>query len=510
MNKKRFFIIGVFALLITIGLFFFSSGVKAATTPSVSMGFWHGHPSIPYCPGETITAYARLKVEYDPPFTFNFNVTETTNSSTKQLYSGAYNTGVQYTKSATGIAQNTPGNYNIKFVEVSNTAPIFSGKFFGTMDVPYSVVNCSCTGSIPTGSTMCSGDNTINDFTDVTSWQYVGTSSSGCTTARKCEYYTPVVNYSCTGSIPPNAEASSAFEEDGLTSNLAWTYALPNTATKCEYKCSAGYYRSGTSCVAYSCTGTLPSGSTMCPSDNIGLTSSLAWQYNGTSSSSCTTTRKCEYYTVPPANNTPTATITAPTGNRSITTGGSISFVGTGTDSDGIITNYEWRQSTCTGTLLSSSASFDRTFTTAGTYTIFFRVRDDDGAWSTNCPSRVITVTDPAVFICTGTLPSGSTMCPSDNIGLTSSLAWQYNGTSSSSCTDTRKCEYYTVPPETFHCVTPTCPDVKDSCGITKEASCFSSLGDSVEESKCDGSCDGNDIFCPCPTETTNWREVSP
>ena len=48
---------------------------------------------------------------------------------------------------------------------------------------------------------------------------------------------------------------------------------------------------------SFSCTGTLPTGSTKCEGDDTGLTSSIAWQSVGTSASSCTTARKCEYYT---------------------------------------------------------------------------------------------------------------------------------------------------------------------------------------------------------------------
>ena len=68
--------------------------------------------------------------------------------------------------------------------------------------------------------------------------------------------------------------------------------------------CSSGQTCDGCHCAAstttgkttYSCTGTLPSGATMCDSDSAGLTSSLDWQSVGTTASSCTAGRKCEYY----------------------------------------------------------------------------------------------------------------------------------------------------------------------------------------------------------------------
>ncbi len=68
--------------------------------------------------------------------------------------------------------------------------------------------------------------------------------------------------------------------------------------------CSSGQTCDGCHCVTsattgtttYSCTGTLPSGATMCDNDSTGLTSSLNWQSVGASSSNCTTEKKCEYY----------------------------------------------------------------------------------------------------------------------------------------------------------------------------------------------------------------------
>ncbi len=90
-------------------------------------------------------------------------------------------------------------------------------------------------------------------------------------------------------------------------------------------------------------------------------------------------------------NTAPTATITAPTANRTITAGTSVSFTGTASDPDGnTITNYEWRVGSCTGTLLSSSSSFSYTFSNVGTYNIYFRAYDGC-TWSA-CQSRTITV----------------------------------------------------------------------------------------------------------------------
>ena len=59
-----------------------------------------------------------------------------------------------------------------------------------------------------------------------------------------------------------------------------------------------------------------------------------------------------------------------------------------------LIISYEWREGNCTtGTLLSSASSFNLSTPTQGTRTIYLRVKDSQGTWSTNCPSRVITIT---------------------------------------------------------------------------------------------------------------------
>jgi hypothetical protein len=89
--------------------------------------------------------------------------------------------------------------------------------------------------------------------------------------------------------------------ESGGTSNCEC-----NGAFSGGYGCSSGQTCDGCHCVAsgtnggtstYSCTGTLPTGATMCDGDSTGLATSLGWQSIGTSVSSCTTSRKCEYYT---------------------------------------------------------------------------------------------------------------------------------------------------------------------------------------------------------------------
>ena len=65
----------------------------------------------------------------------------------------------------------------------------------------------------------------------------------------------------------------------------------------------------------------------------------------------------------------------------------SVSFSGSGSDSDGTISEYKWISSIDGD--LSTSASFSTTDLTFGNHTITFRVKDNDGVWSDNVTSWV-------------------------------------------------------------------------------------------------------------------------
>jgi|GEM_PF-4489659 len=152
----------------------------------------------------------------------------------------------------------------------------------------------------------------------------------------------------------------------------------------------------------YDCTGSIPAGYTMCASDNLGLISSVSWLGVGTTSTSCTATRKCEYY------------------------GGSGGGGGSFTCTGSIPAGYTMCASDDTG--LSSDLSW------LGV-----------GATSTSCTAtrKCEYYGGSGGFTCTGSIPAGYTMCASDDTGLSVSLAWLGAGTTSTSCTATRKCEYY-------------------------------------------------------------------
>ena len=103
-------------------------------------------------------------------------------------------------------------------------------------------------------------------------------------------------------------------------------------------------------------------------------------------SSTCADAVRFEY--VAAANIPPTAAIDSIKPNPA-KTGEKITFTGHGTDSDGTVVNYEWRSSV--DGHLSNLASFSSSTLSAGAHTIFFRVQDDEGAWSAEV-SEVLSV----------------------------------------------------------------------------------------------------------------------
>jgi hypothetical protein len=94
-----------------------------------------------------------------------------------------------------------------------------------------------------------------------------------------------------------------------------------------------------------------------------------------------------EAFVVLPDNVSPTAYIDYVTPNPA-TRGATITFTGHGADSDGSVVAYDWRSS-LNGTL-STSSSFTVSTLAVGTHTIYFSVKDDDGAWSNEAVAAVI------------------------------------------------------------------------------------------------------------------------
>lgn len=97
---------------------------------------------------------------------------------------------------------------------------------------------------------------------------------------------------------------------------------------------------------------------------------------NGSTLSTCADAVKWVPISV---NSPPVASITSITPNPA-TAGQNVSFTGSGTDSDGTITAYEWK-SDING-LIGNANSFTANTLSAGQHIISLRVQDDDGAWS--------------------------------------------------------------------------------------------------------------------------------
>ncbi|HEU4952017.1 MAG TPA: M4 family metallopeptidase [Holophagaceae bacterium] len=134
-----------------------------------------------------------------------------------------------------------------------------------------------------------------------------------------------------------------------------------------------------------------------------------------------------------PASNTPntvTASITTPSGNVTIATGTTQSFVGSGTDSSSSATlSYAWTfgdGSTATGA--SASHTYTNTGTTAVTYTATLKVTDNTGVSST--ATRSITVNPAASGSNTVT---ASITTPSSNVTIASGTSQAFAGTGTDS-----------------------------------------------------------------------------
>jgi len=94
-----------------------------------------------------------------------------------------------------------------------------------------------------------------------------------------------------------------------------------------------------------------------------------------------------------PVNQPPTAAITSPSTNVTIQAGGSVSFAGGGSDSDGTIANYSWTFSGGSPAASSLPTPGPVTYATPGIYTAALTVADNAGVTSTPVV-RSVTVPD--------------------------------------------------------------------------------------------------------------------
>ena len=92
----------------------------------------------------------------------------------------------------------------------------------------------------------------------------------------------------------------------------------------------------------------------------------------------------------PVTSNTPPSAEILSINPGSVSYGNLVTLTGRGTDSDGTITAYNWRSSIDGN--LSTSASFSTPALSEGLHTIYFKVKDDKGIWSTEV-TRTVTIT---------------------------------------------------------------------------------------------------------------------
>jgi hypothetical protein len=92
---------------------------------------------------------------------------------------------------------------------------------------------------------------------------YTGTTRNGVTSQSYgtwCGMTLSVVSsYSCSGSIPSNAQSYGSTESSGLDKATSWTHSNFNSSAKCEYQCNTGYSWNGSSCTASSVPDLTPS-----------------------------------------------------------------------------------------------------------------------------------------------------------------------------------------------------------------------------------------------------------
>ncbi|MEK7567459.1 MAG: PKD domain-containing protein [Patescibacteria group bacterium] len=155
------------------------------------------------------------------------------------------------------------------------------------------------------------------------------------------------------------------------------------------------------------------------------------------------------------SNELPTAIISSPLVTE-FTTVDPILFNSVGSsDNDGTIVAYDWRDGGCgSGAILGTTANFER-YLDQGTYPIYLRVQDDDGAWSI-CDTITINVGPPIAINgqCGGAHAVPISRAPSANLcgaGIPTTPIWnginrwnwscdgQYGGTNAS-CFATNSC----------------------------------------------------------------------
>jgi len=97
--------------------------------------------------------------------------------------------------------------------------------------------------------------------------------------------------YTCIGTLPTNSTLYSG-DNTGLSASTPYIYSASNTGAKCEFSCNSPYTWNGSSCAepTYTCIGTLPTNSTLYSGDNTGLSANTAYSYSASD-----TATKCQF-----------------------------------------------------------------------------------------------------------------------------------------------------------------------------------------------------------------------
>jgi hypothetical protein len=161
--------------------------------------------------------------------------------------------------------------------------------------VQYDEGAISCSGTLPSNSVVYSGDDT--NLAESSS--YVHSSSN---TSAKCEYACNVgYSYNsstktcglpvCSGTLPSNSTMYTG-DGTGLSFETAYTYSATGTTAKCEYYCNTNYIydSSASTCRSPVCTGSISSNAAIYSGDDTGLAADTLYAY-----SSSNTGAKCEY-----------------------------------------------------------------------------------------------------------------------------------------------------------------------------------------------------------------------
>ncbi len=292
----------------------------------------------------------------------------------------------------------------------------------------------------------------------------------------------------CTGTDPANATMCTG-DSSGLSANTAKTVATACGTPKCEFTCNSGFVKSGNTCVPAVCTGSDPANATMCSGDNTGLSADTA----KTVAAACGVP-KCEFtcnsgYLI--SGNT--CVQSCPAGQ--VWNGSAcVSACPAG---------QTWNGSACvsscpTGQVWNGSACV-LTCPEGQTW--------NGSACVAMCTSGQVwdgTACVTPQFSCTGSIPSNSALCASDNLGLTSDTP----RTLAASC-GAPKCEYlcnggYVKSGNT--CVA-TCPSGEIWNGSTCVTSC--PTGQTWNGTSCVPICTGGQVWngsaCVCPSGQT-WN----